>query len=68
MQTLTCPKCQAQMQEGFIPVYAKGPQVSHWAAGTLKPSFFWLGLGRSKMRPIVTYRCSACGYLESFAP
>ena len=70
MQSLTCPKCQAQMQEGFIPIfrYAQGPQVGRWAAGTIKPSFYWLGLGWNNMRQIVTYRCSACGYLESFAP
>jgi hypothetical protein len=37
-------------------------------AGTPKPSF-WFGIvpRRKDLRPIETYRCPACGYLESYA-
>jgi hypothetical protein len=40
-----------------------------WAEGVPERSF-WMGLklaGRER-HAVVTYRCSACGYLESYAP
>ena len=81
MASLTCPKCQAEMQEGFIPEFAHANRVfvSRWVAGsppdrgprkgTAAHFGFWWGisLGRKPLQPIVTYRCLACGYLESYA-
>ncbi|HEY6322126.1 MAG TPA: hypothetical protein VJA16_11260 [Thermoanaerobaculia bacterium] len=73
MPSLTCPKCQAQMQEGFIPElgHLNNLMASRWSAGAppeprllvqflFRPSY-------NKMPPVVTYRCPACGYLESYA-
>jgi hypothetical protein len=40
-----------------------------WAEGAPERAF-WMGLnlaGRER-HAVVTYRCSACGYLESYAP
>jgi hypothetical protein len=42
---------------------------SAWIDGAPEPSF-WSGLklkGHQRL-PVTTYRCSACGYLESYAP
>jgi len=61
------------MESGFVidkvgndPANAYAPE---WAEGVPKRSF-WRGLnlaGRER-HAVVTYRCSACGYLESYAP
>jgi hypothetical protein len=63
------------MESGFVidktgKEFASGPE---WAEGVPEPSF-WMGLkmglnlaGRER-HAVVTYRCSACGYLESYAP
>ena len=42
---------------------------AEWAEGVPERSF-WMGLklaGRAR-HAVVTYRCSACGYLEAYAP
>ena len=68
MPSPTCPKCRTEMETGFIPDYAPTVFVSSWLAGTPKPSWFGMIVPRKKdLRPIVTYRCPACGYLESYA-
>jgi hypothetical protein len=70
MPSPSCPKCQTEMQEGFIPDHGHQGTVlvSSWVAGPPEPSF-WMGLklGGKELRPIVTNRCPACGYLESYA-
>ena len=53
-----------------------GVQVDHtyggyaqpeWTGGEAKNSF-WLGLRvKGERMPVVTYRCTGCGYLESYA-
>jgi hypothetical protein len=57
------------MEQGFVFDYASGARlVSQWAAGAPLKSF-WVGtkLPEEKLVPIGTYRCSACGFLESYA-
>ena len=60
-----CPKCGAEMQEGFILEHRNAVR---WIAG--KPELSFLGdikvEGRVQ-RHIQSYRCSSCGYLESYA-
>jgi len=63
MSNHKCPKCGADMQEGFalrLPV--------RWIVG--KPEKSFLGeikaAGREQ-RHIESYRCVGCGYLESYA-
>ena len=61
------------MESGFV-IDRVGHDVTsafapEWTEGVPKRSF-WTGLnlaGRER-HAVVTYRCSACGYLESYAP
>ncbi len=65
MTNLKCPKCGADMQEGFtlehrLPV--------RWIAG--KPEKSLLGnlkAAEREHRLIESHRCTGCGYLESYA-
>lgn len=66
-----CLRCKTTMDRGFILDAGNQniPRVSRWVAGAPEKSF-WSGL---KLREravysILTYRCSRCGYLESYAP
>ena len=70
MTARSCPKCQGRMAEGFIKVELYGTvKVSQWVEGPPEKSF-WTGIKThdKKQLAVKTYRCSACGYLESFAP
>jgi hypothetical protein len=61
-----CPKCNSIMLLGFIPDYGRGGSASFWLeAGTAADS--WRGIPNEKIFDIVTYRCSGCGFLESYA-
>jgi hypothetical protein len=73
---LRCAKCKARMEQGFIPdrgqayIDRRNPYMylATWVAGTPERSF-WLGIttrGRAEI-PVRTFRCTACGYLESYA-
>ena len=66
---LKCSKCQSTMEEGFI-LDKEGQSaggISYWVAGT-PPDKSWWGLnikGREKLM-VITFRCTRCGYLESY--
>ena len=64
-----CPKRERAMEEGFIPDVAYGAVLlGSWAEGT--PEKGWTGSVKMKGRrklDIITYRCTSCGYLESYA-
>jgi predicted nucleic-acid-binding Zn-ribbon protein len=65
----SCPKCNGHMEQGFVLDNTYGARVvSQWAAGAPQKSF-WSGtkLPDEKLIPIGTFRCSSCGYLESYA-
>ncbi len=67
-----CPKCQGSMEKGFLLDRTHGgAHQGMWCPGEPKPSF-WPGHVKSAHKAsgiyIVTYRCAACGYLESYAP
>ena len=57
------------MEEGFIVDDTYGGVVqSKWAEG--EPRFsYWAGVRvpRKARHPVTTYRCTQCGYLESYA-
>jgi len=60
-----CPKCSADMQEGFILEHRLPVR---WIAG--KPEKSLLGdikAAKREQRQIESYRCVGCGYLESYA-
>ena len=64
-----CPKCAGSLEQGFVVDQDHGNRrVSQWAAGAPMKSF-WTGtkLPEEQPIPIATYRCSSCGYLESYA-
>ena len=66
---LTCPKCQNKMLQGFVADFAHAQiVVSTWVEGLPEKSF-WLGtkVPQEKSIKISTFRCSGCGYLESYA-
>lgn len=62
---LSCLRCQGAMEIGFLPNLTRAEQV--WVEGdsptTYRGSFL---MGRKKF-VVATYRCTACGYLESYA-
>jgi hypothetical protein len=68
-----CPKCQAPMKQGFVidRVQGDGPlaarHVNRWAPGPPEKSFAFGTRLPHGVLPIGTYRCEACGYLESYA-
>ena len=65
----SCAKCRTTMEPGFVVDHTYGATAqSEWVEGVPEPSF-WTGLkirGRDRL-PVVTFRCPACGYLESYA-
>jgi len=56
------------MATGFVLDSTYGAVlVSRWAAGLPERSW-WTGIKlRKEALPITTFRCSSCGYLESYA-
>ena len=66
----TCPKCQGKMVQGYLRIYAPAPvDVDQWVEGPPKLGSFWKMLDSSfrQRLPMATFRCEACGYLESYA-
>lgn len=64
---MKCPKCDNEMEEGFIP-------DSGWFGGPASTNLGWKpGKEASfsnifgKKIKIEAYRCKNCGYLESYA-
>lgn len=67
--TSRCPKCNGEMVQGFVIDFAHGARlVSQWAEGLPQKSF-WTGtkLPEEALIPVGTFRCNACGFLESYA-
>ena len=64
-----CPKCSGAMVQGFV-FEIDGPlrKVNAWVEGPPEKSF-WQNtkVPKENTVPIGTYRCSACGFLESYA-
>ncbi|MEA2694092.1 MAG: hypothetical protein QOJ16_3479 [Acidobacteriota bacterium] len=69
MQTVTCPKCRSEMEEGFVADNTSGAVLpSQWVEGEPEKSFWTRTKMRGKVQvQIRTYRCPQCGYLESYA-
>jgi hypothetical protein len=65
-----CPKCNRSMEPGFVADFGYGQILqSSWTAGIpvrrkLIGGVKWRA---QDARPIVTYRCTGCGFLESYA-
>jgi hypothetical protein len=69
---IQCPKCNGVMVQGFIVDWYSGGtrRVSNWAEGAPVKST-WLGMSfpakGEKYISVGTFRCSVCGFLESYA-
>ena len=65
----TCPKCQSIMVQGFVADFANGSViVSTWVEGPPKKAFWTTTkIEPRKKLPVATFRCSKCGFLESYA-
>ncbi len=65
-----CVKCGGEMDEGFILDNTYGARLqSEWIEGEPERSR-WVGIkvkGKEQL-PVVSFRCSRCGFLESYAP
>ena len=64
-----CPKCRQRMEEGFVQDQDYGSShASKWVEGAPEKSF-WTGTKTAgkKQVQVATYRCTGCGYLESYA-
>ena len=64
-----CSKCNGEMVQGFIFEYDGFMRmVSAWVEGAPEKSWFrWAKVPKEKCVPVGTFRCSACGFLESYA-
>ena len=62
-----CPKCDGEMIQGFVVDHTYGAHlVASWIPGAPESSF-WRGTKNGPAIPIGTFRCSSCGFLESYA-
>jgi hypothetical protein len=65
-----CLKCNGDMVQGFMVDWSQGGsrRVSNWVEGAPEKSF-WHGTSApdEKSMPVGTFRCTACGFLESYA-
>jgi len=56
------------MEVGLIPDEAHGRTgMSKWVEGIAQMGFFGLKLRGRRQFEIIAYRCTKCGYLESYA-
>ena len=71
-EAIRCPKCNGVMVQGFISDYKDWAscRVSNWVEGAPgKPTWFGtcVPAPAEKCIPVGTFRCSVCGFLESYA-
>ena len=64
-----CSKCNGEMVQGFL-FESEGPRrtVCTWVEGA--PEKSWSGsakIPKGNSVPVGTFRCSVCGFLESYA-
>ena len=64
-----CPKCNGEMVQGFlVEIDGWMRKVSTWVEGAPEKSWFGSAkVPKEKCVPVGTFRCSACGFLESYA-
>ena len=64
-QAKVCPKCGQQMKEGHLRSLKYRVQ---WAAKQREKGLIARITDEREEHEIYTYRCTGCGYLESYAP
>ena len=67
-KAIQCPKCNGEMVQGFIVDRATNRRVINWVEGAPE-KYFWTvtRVPEEKCVPVGTFRCSVCGFLESYA-
>lgn len=69
-KAIHCPKCNGDMVQGFIFDREHGGvrRVINWVEGAPEKTFWTLTkVPAEKCVPVATFRCSVCGFLESYA-
>ena len=68
-KTLICPKCDQEMEDGFLMDLGHGDMghVGSWVKGKPEYGWFYMKLFAKDRRAIKSYRCINCGYLENYA-
>lgn len=63
-----CPECGGRMEPGFLPEYTRN-RVAHpfWVSGELEQTLGMLKKEGHDFRRVVTWRCTGCGLLRSYA-
>ena len=67
---IQCPKCNGEMVQGFIFDRADGGgrRVINWVEGAPQKAFWTVTkVPEENCVPVGTFRCSVCGFLESYA-
>lgn len=72
MNAPRCAKCGRSMERGLVLDRGHHHKASspQWLEGQPERSF-WLGGLKTKgkeQHEVITFRCTGCGYLESYAP
>jgi len=65
-----CGKCNSDMEEGFLLEMGEGNCMSSqtWVEGKFERSFFMGAKLKGKaVYEVKTFRCIACGFLDSYA-
>ena len=66
---LKCPKCQNEMESGFLPDnqgYNSVVVVGDWALGPPRKQFGG-NIVSDVYRPVTAFRCKNCGFIELYA-
>ena len=69
-EAIQCPKCNSVMVQGFIfdREHAGLRRVINWVEGAPGKAFWTVTrVPEEKCIPVGTFRCSVCGFLESYA-
>ena len=70
MSAPSCGKCKSSMEEGFVLDRGHGnaKNVAQWIEGAPQRAWYGLKTKGHETHAIRTWRCTRCGYLESYAP
>ncbi len=57
------------MEDGFVidAGHGESPRTQTWHPGAPDKRWYGMKIDKSKKRDVVTYRCTSCHYLESYA-
>lgn len=65
MNAPTCVACQRPLEDGFL--IDRGGDYPNESVFWVRGSLWSALLGRAKTYPVTTWRCPACGLLQSYA-